>query len=89
MMQDVVFSDHALSEMARRGVTEATVRRVLNAPQTMASVRAGRIVAQGTEVDIDTGKTFLIRVFVDVNRVPPVVVTAYRTSKLAKYGGGS
>ncbi len=45
MMRDIVFSDHALSEMARRGVTEAIVRRVLNAPQTTASVRAGRIVA--------------------------------------------
>jgi hypothetical protein len=26
-----------------------------------------------------------VRVFVDVDRAPPEVVTAYRTSKLAKY----
>jgi len=31
------------------------------------------------------GRTFLFRVFVDVERRPAEVVTAYRTSKVAKY----
>jgi len=31
------------------------------------------------------GRTFLLRVFVDVQRRPPEVITAYRTSKIAKY----
>jgi hypothetical protein len=30
-------------------------------------------------------RVYLVRVFVDVDREPPEVVTAYRTSKLAKY----
>jgi len=30
-------------------------------------------------------ETYLLRVFVDVDRVPPEVVTVYRTSKLPKY----
>ncbi len=33
----------------------------------------------------DPPKTCLVRVFVDVDSVPPVVVTVYRTSKVAKY----
>lgn len=31
------------------------------------------------------GKTYLIRVFVDVDLMPVEVVTAYRTSKIEKY----
>jgi len=30
-------------------------------------------------------KTYLVRVFVDVDRDPAEVVTAYRTSNIAKY----
>ena len=33
------------------------------------------------------GKSYLIRVFVDVDRTPPEIVTAYRTSKIRKYRG--
>lgn len=31
------------------------------------------------------GRIYLVRVFVDIDRVPPEVVTAYRTSKIEKY----
>ena len=34
---------------------------------------------------MEQGKTFLVRVFVDVDRDPAEVVTAYRTSKISKY----
>lgn len=87
-MRDAVSSDHARSEMARRGLTELDVRRVLNAPEFVAPVRTGRIVAQGFSIVAGSEQRYLIRVFVDIDRAPPVVVTAYRTSKLAKYGDG-
>jgi hypothetical protein len=31
------------------------------------------------------GRTYLVRVFVDLDRRPPEVVTAYRTSRIGKY----
>lgn len=31
------------------------------------------------------GKTYLLRVMVNATREPPVVVTVYRTSKIARY----
>jgi hypothetical protein len=35
-------------------------------------------------------RDYVVRVFVDVDRTPPQIVTAYRTSKLTKYRiGGS
>jgi len=33
-------------------------------------------------------QAFLFRIFVNPNKVPPLVVTVYRTSKIAKYYEG-
>jgi len=43
----------------------------------------GRDVAQ-SRVEYQ-GREYLVRVFIDVDRLPAEVVTAYRTSKIAKY----
>ena len=48
-------------------------------PEQVIPVREGRVVAQGLVGG------YLLRVFVDVDRQPPEVVTAYRTSKIEKY----
>jgi hypothetical protein len=69
--------------MERRGVDETVVRRVLAAPEQRESVRLGRDVLQ-SRIEIDK-KTYLVRVFVDVDRRPAEVVTSYRTSKIEKY----
>lgn len=82
---DFVITAHAAHQMARRGVSPDIVKAVLAAPQQRLPVRAGREVLQA-QVSI-AGQTYLVRVFVDVDRAPAEVVTVYRTSKIAKYGG--
>jgi hypothetical protein len=78
-------TDHALLEMTRRQITENTVAQVLSDPEQIGVVRAGRKVYQ-SQLELDEPpKTYLIRVFVDVDRQPPEVVTVYRTSKIDKY----
>ena len=52
---------------------------ILGAPERVIPVREGRVVAQGLVGD------HLVRVFVDIDRDPPEVVTVYRTSKIDKY----
>lgn len=43
--------------------------------------------APATPAPLEFGSIpYLVRVFVDVDRTPAVVVTAYRTSKIDKYG---
>ena len=69
--------------MHRRGLDEATIRRVLEHPEQRETVRPGREVLQSRSES--KGRIYLVRVFVDVDRVPPEVVTAYRTSKVEKY----
>lgn len=74
-----IFTPHATQQMSRRGLSQADVRQVLAAPEELLPVRADRVVAQAMI------GAYLVRVFVDVDRTPVEIVTAYRTSQLAKY----
>ena len=78
-------TDHSRFEMERRGITEAEITDVLAAPEQMVRARPGRAVYQSRLEDRETGKLYLLRVFVDLDRRLPDVVSAYRTSKIAKY----
>lgn len=78
-----VITPHAGFEMQRRKVAEAIVRGVLAAPEQRYAVRAGRDVLQ-SRVTL-AGKTYLVRVFVDIDRSPAEVVTVYRTSQIQRY----
>lgn len=80
---DYTISVHAAYEIERRGIEKGIINQVLKNPEQRFSVRPGRVVLQSRIRD--SGKQFLIRVFVDIDREPAEVVTAYRTSKIAKY----
>jgi len=70
---------HAAQQMAKRVISEAELRDVLERPESVRPVREGRVVVQAMRGN------YLLRVFVDVDREPAEVVTAYRTSKIEKY----
>ena len=72
-------SSHAALEMDRRGHDEAVVRRVLASPEQRESVRLGRDVLQ-SRIEIDK-RTYLVRVFVDIDRQPAEVVTAFAPAR--------
>jgi hypothetical protein len=76
-------TEHALQEMRRRGISPDLVKSVLRSPQQRESVRTGRDVLQARVRE--QGKEYLIRVFIDIDRTPAEVVTAYKTSKIPKY----
>lgn len=84
-LANAIVTDHARQQMRRRGLVEVIVRHVLKAPDSIEPVRPGRIVAQKVLQFGDPARDTLVRVFVDIDRTPPEIVTAYRTSKLAKY----
>jgi len=77
--EDVTITAHAAERMEARGIQEQEVMGVLANPEQILLLRNGRIVAQAVR-----GR-FLVRVIVDVDRTPPEIVTAYRTSKIEKY----
>lgn len=80
-----VLTSHARWELTRRGLSEDTIRAILAAPEQVSEVRPGRLVLQSRISLGQVVKPFLLRVFVDVDRSPVEVVTAYVTSKIAKY----
>jgi len=75
---------HAREQMARRGISVATVESVLREPEQIAEETGRRYVCQSRVVFPD-GRTRLVRVIVDSATDPPAVVTAYATSRIAKY----
>lgn len=78
-------TNHARDEMVHRQITEEDVAKVLAAPEQTETVREGREVYQSRLQSGEPPKTYLLRVFVDIDSIPPEVVTIYRTSKVAKY----
>lgn len=82
---EFVFTDHALLEMARREISEEDVKDVLANPEQTEMVREGRAVYQAKRAMNMPPRIYLLRIFVDIDIVPPYVVTVYRTSKVEKY----
>ena len=70
-------TDHAQLEKERRQITEAEIAQVLSAPEQSEIVRPGRMVYQSRVEFGEPVRTYLLRVFVDVDRQPAEVVTTY------------
>ena len=80
-----VISEHARGELEHRGLSEVMIEGVLREAEQAEVVRPGRWVLQSRISMGSPERVYLVRVFVDVDRDPAEVVTAYRTSKIAKY----
>lgn len=78
-------TDHARFEMGRRGITESELASVLSAPEQAEMVRLGRVVLQSRTQFGESPQIYILRIFVDIDRQPAEVVTAYRTSRIEKY----
>ena len=84
-ISEFIFTEHALTEMARREISQEQVRSMLARPEQMEWIREGRAVYQAKYSLGEPPKMYLLRIFVDIDRKPPHVVTVYRTSKIEKY----
>ena len=80
---DYILTDHAVRELGRRGLDKQDLDDVLKNPGQRLEVRQGRVVLQSKTQE--GGTEYLLRIFVDIDRNPAEIVTAYRTSKVSKY----
>jgi hypothetical protein len=80
---DALITDHANEQMRRRGTGIDFVRSILRNPEQVIDVRPGRVVLQ-SRVDSDN-RSQLVRVFLDVDESPVLVVTVHRTINIDKY----
>jgi hypothetical protein len=83
---DFLLSSHAKWEITRRGIPLALVQAVMDHPEQRLAdeSRTGRWIHQ-SRLRFEDGRMYLLRVIVAGNERPPVIVTAYRTSKIEKY----
>jgi hypothetical protein len=79
-----ILSNHAQTEIERRGISISLVESVLANPQQIVSEKEGRKAYQ-SQVDFGGGRRFLLRVIVADDVQPMVVITVYRTSRIEKY----
>jgi len=79
----MLLSAHAKEQIAGRGIPEAMVRDVVENPEQKYSNHIDETVCQSKKVFGE--KVYLIRVYVNFSKKPPVIISAYRTSKIKKY----
>ncbi len=78
------FTRHAEEEMQRRQIPHSVVQALLEKPDEIVD-EYGNKKAYQSQIDMGSGKIYLVRVIVDDMAEPKRVVTVYRTSKIARY----
>lgn len=88
LVRRLLFTEHALDALERRQLPVSLFRRVARAPEQVISLRPGRVVAQAIcEMD-RAARVYLVRVVIDVRDDRAEVVTAYRSTRIARYWRG-
>jgi hypothetical protein len=77
------FSKHALRQLEATKIPQALVEAVLEVPEQKTDER-DTITCYQSRMFMNQ-KQYLLRVLVNETIYPAIVVTAYRTSKIAKY----
>jgi len=82
---DFIVSRHAHEQMIRRGINYETVMMVVSCPdQTIADNETPTKIIYQSLIN-DDNRMFLLRVFVDTDKQPNVIITVYKTTKISKY----
>jgi hypothetical protein len=84
-MEEIEFSKHALEQMAVRGIPVDIAKTIINNPQQVVT-ESGKKVYQSI-ITFDEGD-YLVRLIVNTEKAPNLVITAYKTSKIDKYYEG-
>lgn len=79
------FSKHSREQMEARKISEEIILNALNNPDQIIKEEYA-IVYQ--KIAHENAGKFLIRIFVNENVVPGLIITVYKTSKISKYYEG-
>jgi len=77
-------SRHAKQEIERRNIPVDIVDGILVSPDQIVEEYDNKKAYQSI-IQMEDGKSYLVRVIVNNTIEPAVVVTVYRTSKISKY----
>jgi hypothetical protein len=80
-----IFSNHALEQITRRKIDREMVMLALNQPQQIIENEDDSSIVIYQLLIKENEQHFLLRVFVNKNKQPNVIVTVYKTTKITKY----
>ena len=80
---DIYFSSHAKEQLADRDIPIEMVLEVVKNPEQKYNYDTDETICQSRVIFGE--KTYLLRVFMNFTKTPPVVISVYRTSKILKY----
>ena len=80
----VEFSNHALRQMEERSIAKEIILSVIQQPDH--KVKQDQSTTIFTKLIDEAEKRYLYRVFVNTAKKPQLIITAYKTSKIDKYG---
>ena len=83
MSKNITFSKHAIERMRSRGIPENEILLTLDKPDSVINETDCKQIFQ--RLITRNKNTLLLRVFVNQCKEPPLVITAYKTSKIDKY----
>ena len=81
-----IFSNHAIEQIKRRGLNKEKIEDILLHPDQVIETE-GQKIFQSIVPFIPEGN-YLIRVFVNTEKEPNLIITVYKTSKISKYYEG-
>jgi len=85
---DIVFSRHAHEQMIRRCIDYELVLSVVSQPDQMITDSEDSAIVICQSLIKEDKQMFLLRVFVNKNIQPNIIVTLYKTTKISKYYEG-
>lgn len=84
---NIRFAPHAMWEIEKRNISKDAAIDTVRSTHKECPGDRGRIVCQKTYFDTTLQKNMLLRVIVEEKDGIILIITAYKTSKLEKYGG--
>ena len=82
-LSSITFSAHVLEQIKERGLSTSVLLEVLSHPDLKLYAPGNVTIFQ--KIVYESDKPYLYRVFVNTKKMPPLVITAYKTSKINKY----
>lgn len=80
---EYIMSLHAKERIERRKISMDVLEGIIRQPDDKIEETACVWVFQKMK---ENDKFYLYRVYVNICKMPPLVITAYKTSKIEKYG---
>jgi len=81
---EIEFSKHALDQMVRRDISTEMVLSLVHQPDSIFD--QDETIRIYTKLVDEDSRIYLYRVFVNYLKNPSIIITAYKTSKIEKYG---